>query len=277
MGMSKNKIIYTCITGDYDELLNHTFISSDWDYVCFSDNMGIKNKKNSQWIIRPLCFDKLDNARNQRWHKIHPHILFPEYEVSLWVDGNVDILNSKIFSDIEMALKKNYLISCAIHPDRKCIYEEFEVCRERNKDDIALINKQEYLIRKDGFPRKKGLFETGITLRRHSQPLVIKIMDDWWFWIETYSRRDQLSLTFVLWKHNYKAGLLSPVPYRYSKDITFRYDRYHITKEELIKQKEELEAEVKRFKDSLCWRVIKPFHKIKKSVTKRLYRLKKRY
>ena len=110
MGMSKNKIIYTCITGDYDELLNHTFISSDWDYVCFSDNMGIKNKKNSQWIIRPLCFDKLDNARNQRWHKIHPHILFPEYEVSLWVDGNVDILNSKIFSDIEMALKKNYLI-----------------------------------------------------------------------------------------------------------------------------------------------------------------------
>lgn len=275
MEMNKNKVVYTCITGAYDELLNHTFISSEWDYVCFTDDMGVRNEKNSQWVIRPLCFDKLDNVRNQRWHKIHPHLLFPEYEVSLWVDGNVDILSHQIFSDIDKAMKNEYLISCPLHPKRSCVYDEFEACRERNKDDFEVMNKQEYLMRKDGFPRRMGLFETNITLRRHSHPLVIKIMDDWWFWVEKYSRRDQLSLTYVLWKHNFKLEELSPMSYRYSPDVKFRYDRSHITKEELIKQKEALEAEVHRFKKSICWRLIKPFHKIKKSTIKRWYRMKK--
>jgi len=273
----KNKVIYTCITGGYDKLLSHTFISSDWDYICFSDNIDIRNEKNAEWIIRPLCFDKLDNVRNQRWHKIHPHLLLPEYEVCLWVDGNVDILNNKIFSDIEKAMENKCLISCALHPERTCIYDEFEACRERNKDDSEIMNKQEYLIKKDGFPRKMGLFETCVTFRKHSHPLVIKIMHEWWFWVEQYSRRDQLSLTYVLWKNKYKIDPLSSVSYRYSSNIKFRYESSHVTIEELMKQKEELEAELKRFKNSIYWRAIKPFHKIKKSLIKRFSRLKRNF
>jgi len=275
MSANKKRVVYTCITGGYDELLNHTFINPDWDYVCFSDDLSIRSEKNAQWEIRPLCFDKLDQVRNQRWHKLHPHLLFPECEVSLWVDGNVDILDGEIFEDVDQALKSNSLFACSLHPKRQCIYEEFDACQEAGKDDPDVMKRQEDLIKKSGFPKKNGLFETNIIARRHSSPVVIRIMEEWWYWLEHYSRRDQLSFTYVLWKNDQKAKPLSPKSYRNSSGVKFRYATNHITKEELLKQKEELEAEVQRFKKSICWRVIKPFHKVKKSVIKRISRAKK--
>lgn len=275
MVFRKKGVVYTCITGGYDELLNHTFVHPDWDYVCFSDDLSIRSDNNAQWEIMSLHFDQLDNVRNQRWHKLHPHILFPDYEVSLWLDGNIDILNGNLFNDIDNAMEGNHLIACSLHPKRDCIYKEFEACLQSGKDDKALIEKQEKRIRAKGFPKKQGLFETGIIFRRHVSPAVVQVMEDWWIWIEKYSRRDQLSFTYVLWKNNLQANLLSPVSYRENSGISFREGRYHITIDELIKQNEELRAEVQRFKNSIYWQVIKPFHKMKKSIVKRLARMNK--
>jgi hypothetical protein len=274
MSAGKKGVIYTCITGGYDELLNHTFISPEWDYVCFSDNMGIQNEKNAQWEIRPLRFEKLDDVRNQRWHKLHPHLLFPEHGVSLWVDGNVDIVDGDIFNDIDRALSANLLIASSLHPERNCIYDEFDACRQRGKDDPDVMGRQEYLIKKDGFPKANGLFETNIIFRRHSSSTVITIMEEWWYWVERYSRRDQLSFTYVLWKNDYTLEPLSSVSYRYSSGVRFRYGVFHITKEELIKQKAALEKEKQRFDMSICGRLIKVLHKVRKSTAKRWRRMK---
>ena len=104
----RDKIIYTAFSGKYDILpICPTCYNNDWDYVLFTDNKTlIKLKYFGVWQIRPLAFDKLDATRNARWHKTHPHILFPEYKESLWIDANIDIVGDNIFKTIAATDKK---------------------------------------------------------------------------------------------------------------------------------------------------------------------------
>ena len=59
-------------------------------------------------------------------------------------------------------------------------------------------------IKTEGFPQNYGLPENNIIYRKHNKAEIISIMNDWWYMLEHYSRRDQLSLPYVLWKHNIK-------------------------------------------------------------------------
>lgn len=212
-------VVYTCITAHYDELYNHTYTNLDWDYVCFTDDLSIANENNSNWQLRPLQYTKLDNTKNQRWHKLHPHIIFPEYEYSLWVDSNLDVMSPAIFQDVDNAIDKGKSISIAPHPDRDCIYDEMQACLELKKDILKNMLPQIEKFKKNGFPAHYGLFETNIMLRRHNLSKVKKIMNDWWYWVENYSKRDQLSLTYVLWKNKQDACALSNISYRNRAEI----------------------------------------------------------
>jgi len=237
VSIKKKGVIYTCIIGNYDQLNNHSYISSERDYFCFTDNLSIKNKNNATWGIKPLAFDKMDNIRNNRWHKLHPHILFPEYERSIYVDGDANFLSDKIFDDFDASIKVSKKISLGMHSSRNCIYDELEACLKFGKDDPEVMKAQIELIRKDGFPEKFGLFEHHIIYREHHDKAVIKIMEDWWWWVENYSRRDQLSLMYVLWKNNFMVLPLSDIPYRKSKKVFFRRSGKHVSKEELLWRK----------------------------------------
>lgn len=217
----KDRVVYTCITAHYDELYNHTYTNPDWDYVCFTDDLSIANETNSNWQLRPLQYTKLDNTKNQRWHKLHPHELFPEYEYSLWVDSNIDVLTPAVFQDVYQAIYSDQTISIALHPDRDCLYDEMQACLEHKKDTPENMRPQVDKFKKDGFPAHYGLFETNIMLRKHNLSKVKKVMNDWWYWIEKYSKRDQLSLTYVLWKNKLTASALSNNHYRRDADVVY--------------------------------------------------------
>lgn len=65
-----DKVIYTCLTGNYDNLINHYYINPDWDYICFTDNENLlKSSENGIWQIRKLIYSKLSPSLNNRWHK----------------------------------------------------------------------------------------------------------------------------------------------------------------------------------------------------------------
>lgn len=240
----KKGVIYTCITGGYDDLSNHTFVNQDWDYVCFTDDLSIRRVANSFWQIRPILFGKLDNVRNQRWHKIHPHILFPGYDKSVWLDANINILNQDLFADIDMAIAESRLISIAPHPVRNCIYDELITCLELGKDDAAVMRKQVDLIRNAGYPEKNGLFENNIMYRDHHSDRVIEIMKDWWWWIEGYSRRDQLSLNYLLWQHRLEVKPLTNISYRYGKGVEFTSHAIHVAGEKQTVQGDQLQQDL---------------------------------
>ena len=211
--ITNKKVVYTCITAYYDELYNHTYSSPDWDYVCFTDDLSISNENNKHWQLKPLQYIKLNHTKNQRWHKLHPYELFPDYEYSLWMDSNIDILSPSFFKDVYGAIESDERISIAPHPDRDCIYDEMQACLDHKKDTLENMQLQIDLFKKDKFPTHFGLFETNILLRKHNDLAVKKIMEDWWWWIENHSKRDQLSLTYVLWKNKFNADPLSKISY----------------------------------------------------------------
>lgn len=195
------KIIYTCITGNYDYLIQHTYVNPTYDYICFTDNKKLlKSKKIGIWNIKPLKFNKLDNIRNARWHKTHPHILFPQYIQSIWCDGNIDILTNKFFNNI---YEKNMDIVTPLHDARQCVYDECNAVVVYNKTTPEEAEKAKEFLESVKMPQNYGLNETNIIYRKHNNSKIINMMDNWWECIENISYRDQLSFSYILWKNNF--------------------------------------------------------------------------
>ncbi len=196
----KKIVIYTTITDNYDLLLNHSFQDDRCDYVCFSDRTYGNTIHDSQWEIRPLAYDKSDDVRNQRWHKIHPHKILPEYDYSLWIDANIDLLTPEIINKCTQHIVKESDVVATLHPKRSSLYQEFSACHELAKDDEALLKKQEEKVRSLHFSDTGRLFETGILLRNNKSIKITEFSESWWKWISTYSMRDQLSFTVAAWE-----------------------------------------------------------------------------
>lgn len=213
----KNKIgvIYTCITGKYDNLVQHHCVNNNFDYVCFTDNQNLLIQKNVKgWIIKPLKYNKMDDIRNARWHKVHPEELFPEYDYSIWIDGNLDVLNDNLFKHFNKFKRKHEMIFTYKHPLRNCIYDEAESCLFLKKDYPETIHKQVEFLRSELYPKHNGLDETGIVIRKHNDEKYRKVAETWWQMISEFSRRDQLSFRYALWKNKVQiiqtTDILSP-------------------------------------------------------------------
>ncbi len=200
-------VVYTCITNGYDNLIRHKFSAPDWDYVCFTDNAKLlKRGRVGRWQIRPLAYDKSDNTRNARWHKTHPHILFPDYQASLWIDSNGEILTPHVF-DLVSRAGKSMLIP--YHFSRDCVFDEaveVVLCR---KDTPENVNNMVFVLETNKMPRHYGLNETNVIYRHHNDAKIMELMNVWWDFIEKYSKRDQLSLSYVLWCANISVADIS--------------------------------------------------------------------
>lgn len=190
-----DKVIYTCITGNYDNLLPQPLFS-DYDYVCFTDNPDMKS--DGIWEVRmlPDSLSHLTAVKQQRYAKLHPHILLPEYTYSIWIDANV-----KVLTDPSPLFDENYSVEIPTHPTRNCIYAEEKACATMKKDQEEIMLPQMDRYRAQGFPKEYGLVQTNIMFRKHNEPDCIRLMEAWWTEIEKGSHRDQLSFNYALWKN----------------------------------------------------------------------------
>ena len=133
------------------------------------------------------------------------HFYFPNYEYSLWVDGNITPI-----SDIKILIKeylKDVSIVMFTHEYRSCIYEEAAACTERKKDSSDIIKKHMERYLAENYPKDNGLVANGILLRKHNDPKLIKTMEIWWNELNIGSSRDQLSFIYSTWKTGLKFGL----------------------------------------------------------------------
>ena len=204
--MNKN-VIYTAIFGGYDNLTEPSFIPDGWDFVCFTDS----DIKSDVWDVRKVKPLYKDSTRNARKYKILPHRFLSEYDVSVWVDGNILIRNNL------NELVDDYLQDCNIAmmnhnknvlDPRDCIYEEAQTIlyfgKKNNnyKDDPKLIISQTEKYKHENYPQKNGLAVTMEVLRKHNEKDVIDTMNIWWDEIKYGSKRDQLSFNYSAWKTN---------------------------------------------------------------------------
>lgn len=193
------KVIYTCITGGYDSLIEPTKITSDYDYICFTDDNTLVS---NTWIIKqlPKEVNNLDNARKNRYVKTHPHVLLPEYETSIYIDGSITVIGD-LNNFVKTCDLENNSIIVPKHPCRICLYKEGKACISIKKDTAEHINPQMARYKAEGFPENYGLTQNNIIVRKHNDENCIKVMEEWWQEILNGSYRDQLSLMYVLWKN----------------------------------------------------------------------------
>ncbi len=170
--------------------------------MCFTDNEEhIAKKRIGIWEIRQLQFNQSDVSRNNRWHKMHPHILFPEYEESIYIDANINILTDFLFKEIK---KIGASFVLPKHFKNLCIYHEYKDVLAGKLDKEELITKELDYIKNAGMPKNYGFMENNILYRRHNDPKIIELMNEWWGMLVNYAKRDQLSLAYLFWKSGIK-------------------------------------------------------------------------
>lgn len=197
----KEFVIYTVLTGNYEDILQPQVVDNRFDYVLFSNDslkdLGI-------WSVRSIP-DVIpgDNKRLSRYPKTHPESLLSEYKASLYVDANIQILDSWVYNRfIELYnMGIDYAGIKLVLTGRDCIYEHtFDMCLRR-LEYASIAVKQCHAMFKAGFPRHYGINENNVIFRIHSD-LMKDVDEEWWHWITTFSSRDQFSYMFCLWKHN---------------------------------------------------------------------------
>lgn len=203
-----NKVIYTSLTGGYDQLIQPKCIFEGFDYICFSNDF--KEKKVGIWEIRPIPFESKDRTRLSRFVKLNPHIALPEYEYSLWMDSNLCIQTDELLNRINYLIKINSLMASVLHPFHNCIYEDAIQCIIGGRDSYFTIKKQVLFLHSQKFPYRNGLYENNLIFRKHNDETIKKISNEWWNLYMNYSKRDQLSLCYVFWKNNFSPDLLLP-------------------------------------------------------------------
>lgn len=192
----KNKVVvYTAITGGYDNILLQTYVDDGFDYICFTDN---PNAESGLYDVHPIPEElkSLSTVKQQRCLKINPHKYLPEYDISIWLDGNVELLENPL----ELIDKHNY-IYIPQHPKRSCIYDEARECIRVKKDVPENIIPQMERYKQEGYPVKYGLVQSNIIIRKHNNPKCIQLMETWWNELKNNSHRDQLSFNYAAWKN----------------------------------------------------------------------------
>jgi len=125
-------------------------------------------------------------------YKVLPH-LFMDVEWSVWIDGNIQLHVSEQ-ELIEMTMPNS--IGVFRHWERDCIYDEGKFCIKIGKDKPNIINKQLADYKHLGYPKKHGLGQCSIIVRKHT-PTINRLNEQWWSHICRYSIRDQISFPVI--------------------------------------------------------------------------------
>ncbi len=229
------KVVYTCIVNNYDKLLEPIIRTPNTDYIVFSNESNIIH--DDCWQGRKIDKAIIQKCSNNptlinRYIKMHPHELFPEYDLALYIDGNV-----RVVSDIEECF--SYIndktgLAMHQHAKRSDVYEEAKACVKLKKGNKKNIKKLIKKYEKEKFPRNYGLYQASVITIDLKNPTAKNILDEWYEeFVKQNTKRDQLSLPYVLWKNNFNfsdVGILGNNIYQNSKfrihEHNFSHNRF---------------------------------------------------
>ncbi len=196
-------VIYMVITGNYDALREPDYIDPAFDYICFTDSRELHS---DVWDIRYIENPEgLDLVRLARKHKILCHQYLKGYDYSIYVDGKMQIIGS--LKDYIRKYSKGSPMLCFPHCQRKCAYDEADICARIGKDAAEIIYRQMERYKKEGYPEHNGLIDSACLVRRHDDEQLQKVMECWWEEVSGGSRRDQLSIGYACWKNDFHYDL----------------------------------------------------------------------
>jgi len=183
-----DKIVYTAIFGNYDDLKEPTIITPGWQYICYTD----QPLTSPIWqVVHTPVPDWTTPQRYARWFKIMHWV---DWQYSVWIDAAF-----QINVDLNDWWGRWFVLpfSCAKHPLRTCVYREIESCIVGNRGDVAELRKQQDDYKNEGVEPYNNRIITSGMLLRHNTTECIELCEKWWAEVAKYSTRDQVAFAKV--------------------------------------------------------------------------------
>lgn len=221
-----NVVCYTTAFDINTDLIIPELIINDWDYVVFSNKI----------ISGEHIFKNINSKVNQTnpklttyYLKTHPHVLFPQYKYSIWLDPNILVRGWHLKKTVDRCMLENIHFMLNPHPAHSTMKQRLIASRKSPKGPNNVIERQIRRYLMEGLPETAMFYETNIIIRHHLNTKVIEANKDWWNEIVSGIKGDRLSLPFVLWKHNISAGLINSEdnPKKEDDYSFFQHNLYH--------------------------------------------------
>ncbi|MGL6315422.1 glycosyltransferase domain-containing protein [Vibrio sp. WXL103] len=212
--------LYTVLAGEYDELkpLN-TSLSDNVDAFLISDVVRDVPKG---WKL--IVVDKAERESNLEFNrklKIQPSLMFNNYQMTIYIDANVEVKSDLVALISEVGDSQSDL-ALYKHPCRSSVYDEAEEIMKRGYGYFFNINKQMNRYREESF-ESNALYEANIIFRKNTK-LMNETMSLWWSEFSQGVKRDQLSLTYCCFKTGLNVHCLGENDARF----THKNFQYHL-------------------------------------------------
>ena len=197
----KKICVYTCLTGNYDNLHDVDVIDKNVDFICYTNN---KNLKSKTWKIIYVENEGLnDHQLSRKIKMLGTDYIDKKYDISVWQDASV-IWKKKPSQFVKKYLLGNF--SAFVHNERNSVFEEANEVIRLKRDNQKTVKKHIEFLKKEKFPDDLGLFEMTVFIKKHNNPIVKETMRIWYETYLKYSKRDQLSFMYAVWKSNLKVN-----------------------------------------------------------------------
>lgn len=194
----KKVAIYTAVFNNYDWLKEPFCPSPEIDYICYTDTSTLKSK---YWkIIKVDLENQSPSLMNRKIKLLYPYTELADYEYTLYVDGSV-MMKGDIYRFLTKYINKDPLLMNFKHPDNDCIFTEIDNCIKEGRGNAEKLKLQYDIYKRDGMPDHFGLSDNKIILRKNCEEGK-QLMEEWFHHVVNYSGRDQVCLSYVLWKHH---------------------------------------------------------------------------
>ena len=189
--------IYTALIGGRGALNDQGFVAIGNRYNAYTNRPSYQHP---QWVVTIVASesgrDRENPARFAKQFKFHPE-KYSKGEIRIWADANVS-LTEKMKEVLEDEMTR-YDLFFFKHYTRDCVYDEAIEVITSGRDSAEIVESQMKRYRDEGFPEHFGLPECNVIVSRET-PEVRAFFELWEKEVESGSVRDQLSVSYALWK-----------------------------------------------------------------------------
>jgi tetratricopeptide (TPR) repeat protein len=215
--------VYTAVSKGYDSLKLPEIIDPSFDYFCYTDDETMDGY--GVYQILPFPVMAHDPGRTIRYPKTHPHVLFKDYSVALWLDTSI-MITGDIRPLIDEFKHSEFDLATTPHPVRTSLEEEYAACVNLMKDDPVIMRQQIDNYKKEGI-EVQTFSENGLLLFKPGSIKLARALETWWEQIQKFSKRDQLSFGYSVQKWGLKWFPISQKPVNIRNNPDFVLSPHH--------------------------------------------------
>lgn len=221
-------VVYTVLLGDKEALgsplalldESHT-TDLEIDYVCFTDNRSLVS---DTWTFVYLDDGYLPPERLSRRPKALAHEYLADWKYSLYIDNIVTF--KRLPNRQDLVTDNGYLFKVYRHAFRENLYQEADAIAMLGYDGIEVLGQQmDFYDSLGDMGGIKPIHTCTVMFREHHHPSVIKHGTFWWENFLCFSKRDQMSFDFAVWKTD---CVVEPLPgFKHENDFVEAINNAH--------------------------------------------------